>query len=176
MSNKNIAKEDIEFFDKLYIKYYKDICKYISVITRGKFSEDIAQETFCTAWEKIYEIKKHPSPRNWLYKTAKNKTMTAMKKKMNICETPISVEELDTYTADSPEEQSIFDDLSNILTKEEIRMLKQHFVEGYSIKEISLANSIKTGTGTMKFSRIYKKIKNSKFFNFFMLFFIMIMK
>ena len=84
-----------------------------------------------------------------------------MKKKMNICETPIPECELDTYEAVAYEEQFTFDDLKNVLTSNEIKMLRQHFIEGYSIKEISIANSMKIGTGTMKFSRMYKKIKNS---------------
>ena len=70
--------------------------------------------------------------------------------------------ELDTYEAVAYEEQFTFDDLKNVLTSNEIKMLRQHFIEGYSIKEISIANSMKIGTGTMKFSRMYKKIKNSK--------------
>lgn len=78
---------------------------------------------------------------------------------MNICETPIPECELDTYEAVAYEEQFAFDDLKNILTSNEIKMLRQHFIEGYSIKEISIANSMKIGTGTMKFSRMYKKIK-----------------
>ena len=52
--------------------------------------------------------------------------------------------------------------LEKVITSNEIKMLRQHFIEGYSIKEISIANSMKIGTGTMKFSRMYKKIKNSK--------------
>ncbi len=162
MINENTKKDDVGFFNRLYNQYYQKIYKYILFITGVRFSEDIVQETFCTAWEKLYEIKTHPSPQNWLYKTARNKIMTTMKKKMNICETPIPECELDTYEAVAYEEQFIFDDLKNILTTNEIKMLRQHFIEGYSIKEISIANSMKIGTGTMKFSRMYKKIKNSK--------------
>ena len=64
--------------------------------------------------------------------------MTTMKKKMNICETPIPECELDTYEAVAYEEQFTFDDLKNVLTSNEIKMLRQHFIEGYSIKEISI--------------------------------------
>ena len=64
--------------------------------------------------------------------------MTTMKKKMNICETPIPECELDTYEAVAYEEQFAFDDLKNILTSNEIKMLRQHFIEGYSIKDCSL--------------------------------------
>ena len=163
MINENTKKDDVGFFNRLYNQYYQKIYKYILFITGVRFSEDIVQETFCTAWEKLYEIKTHPSPQNWLYKTARNKIMTTMKKKMNICETPIPECELDTYEAVAYEEQFTFDDLKNVLTSNEIKMLRQHFIEGYSIKEISIANSMKIGTGTMKFSRMYKKIKNSKF-------------
>ena len=60
--------------------------------------------------------------------------MTTMKKKMNICETPIPECELDTYEAVAYEEQFTFDDLKNVLTSNEIKMLRQHFIEGYSIK------------------------------------------
>lgn len=42
--------------------------------------------------------------------------MTTMKKKMNICETPIPECELDTYEAVAYEEQFTFDDLKNVLT------------------------------------------------------------
>ena len=59
-----------------------------------------------------------------------------MKKKMNICETPIPECELDTYEAVAYEEQFTFDDLKNVLTSNEIKMLRQHFIEGYSIIEI----------------------------------------
>ena len=61
-----------------------------------------------------------------------------MKKKMNICETPIPECELDTYEAVAYEEQFTFDDLKNVLTSNEIKMLRQHFIEGYSIKDCSL--------------------------------------
>ena len=134
MINENTKKDDVGFFNRLYNQYYQKIYKYILFITGVRFSEDIVQETFCTAWEKLYEIKTHPSPQNWLYKTARNKIMTTMKKKMNICETPIPECCL-----------SIF-----------ISLLVKIFFKS------SKANSMKIGTGTMKFSRMYKKIKNSK--------------
>ena len=150
-------------FTSLYQFYSPQLYAFVFNLSRSdSITKDIVQETFCTAWEKLYEIKTHPSPQNWLYKTARNKIMTTMKKKMNICETPIPECELDTYEAVAYEEQFIFDDLKNVLTSNEIKMLRQHFIEGYSIKEISIANSMKIGTGTMKFSRMYKKIKNSK--------------
>ena len=114
MINENTKKDDVGFFNRLYNQYYQKIYKYILFITGVRFSEDIVQETFCTAWEKLYEIKTHPSPQNWLYKTARNKIMTTMKKKMNICETPIPECELDTYEAVAYEEQFAFDDLKNI--------------------------------------------------------------
>lgn len=82
MINENTKKDDVGFFNRLYNQYYQKIYKYILFITGVRFSEDIVQETFCTAWEKLYEIKTHPSPQNWLYKTARNKIMTTMKKKM----------------------------------------------------------------------------------------------
>ena len=85
MINENTKKDDVGFFYRLYNQYYQKIYKYILFITGVRFSEDIVQETFCTAWEKLYEIKTNPSPQNWLYKTAMNKIMTTMKKKMNIC-------------------------------------------------------------------------------------------
>ena len=160
---KRCQNGDKEAFNELITFYYPFVSKFLFKITCNKeTTEDIVQETFCTAWEKLYEIKTHPSPQNWLYKTARNKIMTTMKKKMNICETPIPECELDTYEAVAYEEQFTFDDLKNVLTSNEIKMLRQHFIEGYSIKEISIANSMKIGTGTMKFSRMYKKIKNSK--------------
>lgn len=163
MSKQNISETDVVFFDKLYIQYYQAICKYISTITNNRVAhEDIAQETFYTAWDKIKEIRQHPSPKNWLYKTAKNKTLTAMKKKMNYCEIPTVLNELDNYIIDPPVTQSIFDDLKSALNDEEVKLIKQRFIEGYSIKEICEKNSIKCGTGTMKFSRIYKKLKVSK--------------
>lgn len=57
MINENTKKDDVGFFNRLYNQYYQKIYKYILFITGVRFSEDIVQETFCTAWEKLYEIK-----------------------------------------------------------------------------------------------------------------------
>ena len=52
MINENTKKDDVGFFNRLYNQYYQKIYKYILFITGVRFSEDIVQETFCTAWEK----------------------------------------------------------------------------------------------------------------------------
>lgn len=51
MINENTKKDDVGFFNCLYNQYYQKIYKYILFITGVRFSEDIVQETFCTAWE-----------------------------------------------------------------------------------------------------------------------------
>lgn len=68
MINENTKKMMLDFLTCLYNQYYQKIYKYILFITGVRFSEDIVQETFCTAWEKLYEIKTHPSPQNGFIK------------------------------------------------------------------------------------------------------------
>ena len=160
MDKLRLTERDKKFFDKLYSENYSGICKYISVITNDRLPcDDIAQEVFIIALQKIKVLETHANPVKWLYITAKNIVMNNFKRKMTFSEIPTPDEKLDMYTSKEEIIDSTFSDYENILTPEELYILKRHFIEGYSIKEISEEQSINRGTGTMRFSRIYKKIR-----------------
>ncbi len=164
-----------KFFETLYKDNYNDICTYISVITFNKLDyESLAQDVFLIAFQKIDVLRHHINPTGWLYSTARNITMDALKKKMNTYEIPTSIEELDKCAVNPPELEDIFCELEGFLTSDEIRLLKKHFKEGQSISDIAQQCNIKTGTMRMKFSRMYKKIKNLNIFNISMLLFAVI--
>lgn len=173
MYNQDI--KDKIFFEALYKDNYNDICTYISVITFNKLDyEALAQDVFLIAFQKIDILRHHINPKGWLYNTARNIAQDALKKKMNTYEIPTPIEELDKHTANSDESDDIFCELEGFLTSDEILLLKKHFAEGQSISDIAHLRNIKTGTMRMKFSRLYKKIKNLNIFNPIMLLFAII--
>ena len=57
MINENTKKDDVGFLTAYIINTIKKYINIFFFITGVRFSEDIVQETFCTAWEKLYEIK-----------------------------------------------------------------------------------------------------------------------
>ena len=165
MDKYKLSKEELAFFTYLYKTFYAEVCKYISIITRNRLPrEDIAQETFLVALNKIVDVKQHPNPDKWLFVTARNIAYDTLNKGMNTREIPTVMEELNLVGMNNTEVDFLFSDLEKILTSEEVSLLKKRFFEGYTIKEISNKQAANPGSTRMKFSRIYKKIRESDFF------------
>ena len=124
--------------------------------------EAIAQDTFITAVQKVEHLMHHPRPIMWVMTTARNKVMDEMKRKTNIMEIPTTYEDLDKHESAEIFGDDTFPNLEDILTKDEMTLLKKHWDEGYTLSEIADMESVKPGTLRLRMSRIYAKIKKSK--------------
>ena len=77
-------KGDREAFGKLYLSYLDQIYRYIffRVDQERHVAEDIAQDVFLKAWEKLTNFKfKNGTFKAWLYKIARNKTIDFLREK-----------------------------------------------------------------------------------------------
>lgn len=69
-------------FKQLYIKYEKQIYKYLFYLTGDKFiAEELTQETFFQAFKSIHSFKGHSKVSTWLFQIAKNTFYSYLKKK-----------------------------------------------------------------------------------------------
>lgn len=164
MTDSKLTREQSNFIEKLYfesvISVYKLVC---SMIHGNKIDrEAIVQDTFELAIQKVDSLMKHSNPIQWLFTTARNKVMDELKRKINVAEIPTSYEELDVYEDIRLRRECDFSSMEDILTEDEINLLKKHWEEGYLLSEIADMNSVKLSTIKMRMSRIYAKIKKSK--------------
>lgn len=76
---------DTASYRRVVETYQNPIYRYILKMTNHKeLSEDLTQEVFMTAYEKINQYSPKYSFQAWLYKIAKNKTLNALKKQKRV--------------------------------------------------------------------------------------------
>lgn len=176
MANSKLTQEQSDFIKELYCKYSARL--YNIIISATNYNaridcEAIVQDTFLTAIEKVDKLIKYSKPERWLYITAHNKTMDALKRKSNTTEELCPIEEMDEYEDTRAGEDTSLSKFEHILTKEEYELLNKHWRDGFQIAELARQGSVNPGALRMRMSRIYKKIKNSIMFYTLCCFFVM---
>lgn len=148
--------ENDEFFEKLYLDWYKALLRYIYRLTLDKqAAEEILQETFLTAYKKIEFLRRHENPSGWLYVTAKNITRNYLRKMRN----PDAVLYLENYKQPSVNEESIKDILPDFFTKEEADIITRYYRDRQSVSEIAQDYGISLSACKMRLKRTRDKLK-----------------
>lgn len=66
--------------EELMADYGTDIWNFAYFLTRRKeMADDIAQETFLAAYDRLYAFRGEASPKSWLLSIARNKSLNALK-------------------------------------------------------------------------------------------------
>ena len=151
-ANKPQAKKEViedapdqeEFFTVLYREYFNQIKLYaMAHISDPHRAEEIAQDTFHTAVEKIDTLMKADEPIRWLKRTAKNKIRNEQRTRqrylkrylsLDAPETPAvssagSVEDAIIEQEDKQQRASVEETIRQTLTPTEITMLKRIAIE-----------------------------------------------
>ena len=133
-----------EFFTVLYREYFNQIKLYaMAHISDPHRAEEIAQDTFHTAVEKIDTLMKADEPIRWLKRTAKNKIRNEQRTRqrylkrylsLDAPETPAvssagSVEDAIIEQEDKQQRASVEETIRQTLTPTEITMLKRIAIE-----------------------------------------------
>ncbi|MBR1591737.1 MAG: sigma-70 family RNA polymerase sigma factor [Ruminococcus sp.] len=141
-------------FDNAANLYYRSIYNYCLVRLNDSYAaQDCTQETFFIFYKKINKLDEE-NIRGWLYRTADNVIKNYNKKSV----TPISDEEADKisvndiYSEDMPFEE--------ILKPNELKMLTEHYVDGYDISEVAEKNGKSAASVYKMFQRLKLKLKN----------------
>ena len=75
----------MQSMEELYNEYFNTVYKYLVYLTHGSnFSEELTQETFCKALEKLHTFKGECKVSVWLCQIAKNLLINEQKKKKRI--------------------------------------------------------------------------------------------
>jgi len=79
-----LTNGNIDAFDEIYWKYQRAVYMNAFKLTRDMLiAEDIVQETFISLWEKRHTIDTKRSVAGWLFVSSYNRSVNALKKKLN---------------------------------------------------------------------------------------------
>lgn len=151
-----------EFIQKLYVSTSGKLLRYLMCMCRDRqLAEDILQETYFEAYLNEECLKKHENVTAWLYKTSSYKMMNALKKQER---QNISIDLLVERNLEPPgEDRSLSNQecqiiLETVLSQSERKLIWNHYMLGYSWREISAMNEISEGALRTQMSRIKRKL------------------
>ncbi|UOQ48767.1 sigma-70 family RNA polymerase sigma factor [Gracilibacillus caseinilyticus] len=102
-------------FKQLYIKYEKQIYRYLFFLSGNKFiAEELTQETFLRAFKSIYSFKGRSKLSTWLFQIAKYTFYNYLKKHKNV------------NVQSAADISALENDLSNKETPEDIYLKKEN--------------------------------------------------
>lgn len=166
---RHVQHGEKEKFEVIIKTYSKQLTSYIYHMTNNNSdTEELLQDVFVTAYEKINKYKKSISFSAWLYKIAYNKTINYQKKKKlkNI------VHGFDFNQIEDTVDKSTYDGFSEEmeatlcrLNLEDKNILYLRIVEELSYKEISNMLNTKESTTRKRFERA--KNRFVKYYNEF---------
>lgn len=167
----DINKEERDkFIQELYEKYSKDVYKFIFYKINNSFdAEDILQDVMNNTYIHYKKCINHPNPLAWLYNSSnyfirKYKRKLVQQNRFNIVslETQYSEPRYEEpqYTMEEYYEND-FENFSKFLNKDQIDLLRLRDIQGYSLKEIAEIKGVSYNTLTVRFWRIYEKIRKN---------------
>ena len=156
------AKEDIKYFEPIYVKYYDEIFRYIYRRTDdAEVTADLCSQTFYNALKNIRKFKWQGKPFvSWLYTIALNEVRKFYRNKRPIFiieEERVAELLYDQLEHDDPSQQikKVFSRLSD----EEVRLVELKYFEGQTFKEIAALMSASESAIKMKIYRLLKRMK-----------------
>lgn len=170
MEEQNIIKQilngDIDLYSQLVERYHVGLIIYCEGFTKERSSaEDIAQESFITAYTKLstYDASKAQFS-TWLYKIACNKSLDHLRSSRHV----LATEDIEAYLEQSipdyaaEEEKEIVRSLVNKLEPPEYcEVIKAYYWQGESYQQISDRLDIPLNTVRTWLSRAKSQLRSS---------------
>lgn len=148
----NLFEKDFESTVSLYYKSIYNYC--LSRLEDVHSAQDCTQEVFLVLYKKKGSIE-NANIRAWLYRTADNLIKNYRKVSARKKETPIdeaqNIAYSDSYNEDRP--------FGEILNSQELKMLSEHYIDGYDISYIAQQNGKSTAAIYKMFQRLKVKLK-----------------
>ena len=163
-----MRQEAQDFFERYYLELYDGLFRFISRIAKDiDAAEDLVQETFTEAFSRIDVLMEHPNVAGWFYLTARNKTLNYLRRKYHQEMTDLDLELIASGDMASPVETTVMEEffqfaqLASYVSEQELSMLKDRFDLGLSLEEIAQRYGLSLGACKMRFSRIYKRLREN---------------
>lgn len=161
-----LPEQDI-FLESLYRSNYEKLRIYAAQqIKDSDGVEEVIQDTFCTALNKLETLQHHENPTAYLMKILKfkiNERMWAKKRNLNLflAMNSDSMPEAAAPSNSVPTSiSSIFEDARNALSDEEWYIFQRHIIDGASHLEIAKDLEITVWASQKRVERIRKKLKD----------------
>lgn len=133
-----------EAFGKLIAPHYEQIKKHCySVVHDWELAEDLTQETFLRAFQKLNTFQKKSSFYTWVWKIAHNLSLNSLRKEKQT-HLPLNEEILSSSTDSLPEES--WDRLLSHLNEKQKEIFDLYYIKKCSQKEIAYLLNIPYGT------------------------------
>lgn len=159
---KQLQNGDMSVFDNIYYET-KNIVFYtiLSIIKDYPSSEDLMQEAYLKAIEKIHTYKAKYTFTSWIVTIARNLAINEYnKRKRELKIDPQTDEYIFGTTEARTEKQMIIEEMLNKLKDTEREIVLLHVVGDLKHKEISKMLDIPLGTVTWTYSEAIKKLRN----------------
>ncbi len=162
-----VASQDTAAFGELIRRHQSQVRNFLRKLTNGSMDEadDLAQECFLHAWDKLQTYSGRGSFIGWLLKVAYTTFLQSKRKSKRYAEVldeagHVADLESRSYTEDT-EEVSDLDKLLAVLTEEERAIMVMSYACGLSHREIGDATGLPVGTVKSVIFRGKEKIRTS---------------
>ncbi len=153
-------------FEDVYRENYELIYSYIYRMTRFNLheTEDLTQSVFLVALQKWDDVRVHPNIPGFLMQVAKNKLMKWSVKKEAVYVEDAAALDLLAGAAGGDEEYELSElcmSVEKALSKEQMEILRNYYLYGYSAKEMSDMLGIQENCFKTRVSRMKSKLQKS---------------
>lgn len=145
---KVIVKGEHQAFNGLVVKYQSGVRQFLRRLTAGDhaLADDIAQDVFIIAFQKLSQFKGTGSFSGWLRKLAYHRFIRVIQTGANKYESPCDVSWQSLQTSDSIEADILAESLMKMLEPDERMAITLNVSEGFSHSEISNITGVPLGT------------------------------
>jgi RNA polymerase sigma-70 factor (ECF subfamily) len=159
---KQLQNGDISVFDDIYYAT-KDTVYYtiLSIIKDSSLSEDIMQETYLKALEKIHTYKPRSSFNSWIVTIARNLAINEYNRRKRELKVDPQENEIIFGTVDSMSEKELMvKEMLEYLNPEDREIIIMHVIGDMKHREIAEVLGKPIGTVTWKYNEAINKLKN----------------
>jgi RNA polymerase sigma-70 factor (ECF subfamily) len=161
-----VASQDTAAYGELIRRHQSQVRNFLRKLAASPFeADDLAQETFLHAWDKLQTFSGRGSFIGWLLKVAYTTFLQSKRKSKRYAEVldeagHVADMESRSYTTDT-DEVSDLDKLLAVLTQEERAIMVMSYACGLSHREIGEATGLPVGTIKSVIFRGKQKIRTS---------------
>lgn len=158
-----VAQQDADAFGELVRRHQSQVRNFLRKITRDYvLADDLAQDAFLHAWDKIHTFRGKGSFIGWLLKVAYTTFLQSKRKSNRYAEILDEVgQQTDNRIIDESNEVSDLDKFLAVLSEEERAVMILSYACGLSHREIGDAASLPVGTVKSIIFRGKEKIRDS---------------
>lgn len=159
----NVLAGNMEEYALLVSRYEKALYGFLYPIVRNRqTAEDIVQEVFVRAYEKLPSLRNSSAFGAWIFQIARREAIRTIKEEK---QSRVLVKEYDpnpsnTSTRWNNDRQTLMDALGKLSFKDRKVIILKHF-GGYTAQEIADMNGQPAGSITKQLSRAYSRLRKA---------------